>query len=166
MKSLIRIAAVVTGAMLFAATGATARTAKLPDTMLGMWCLDKQNTGNVYEFYERGDCGPGKTTTYLVISQEKFRGHEFECKIKRITKRDSRRGDRYDVAVRCWDEGHVGNDVFFVWDIDDGIMLTNKYQQSRYPEPDKGQGAPTRPRFDVALSVFIEHAPLANDVQQ
>jgi hypothetical protein len=110
---------------------------KLPDTMLGMWCLDKQHTNKIYEFYGRGDCGAGKTTTWLVISQEKFRGHEFDCKVKRVIKRDSRRGDRYDVAVRCWDEGNIGNDVFSVWDIGDGIMLTNKDQQSRYPEPEQ-----------------------------
>src|SRR5262249_9741766 len=37
---------------------------KLPDAMLGMWCLTPQ-TNNDYEFYERRECGPGNEDPVL-----------------------------------------------------------------------------------------------------
>jgi hypothetical protein len=45
---------------------AAAERVKLPDEVLGLWCLAPESNDE-YEFYQRGDCGTGKTTTWILL---------------------------------------------------------------------------------------------------
>jgi hypothetical protein len=130
----------MTAALLTLAAPAQARDVKqleLPASFAGLFCKDLQASNEVYEFFERSghDCGPGKVARYLVVSPRWLNLNEAHCYIQRAAKWPSRRGDRYKVNVRCWQDGRADEDVLEMTklDGDDAIMLTSKSGVAGFP---------------------------------
>jgi hypothetical protein len=85
MRSARRFASVV----LALALGSPAISAeRLPDAMLGTWCVISQDPASVREkdgsvttIYERrATCKPYETDTWLILGQRGYDGHEVNCK--------------------------------------------------------------------------------------
>jgi hypothetical protein len=114
---------------------AAAERIKLPDEMLGLWCLDPKQRDNDRETYRRGECGPSTdkpSWMWLRIGPRNVRAHELDCRILNVGKVMERRVlPIYRLSMRCWGEGEVGIDRIRLW-LDGNALLVAPRRQ--WPE--------------------------------
>ena len=107
------------------ATGA--ERVKLPEDILGTWCLESVDESADREVYHRADCGPGTgkpSWSWLLMGPDRMRAHELDCRTRRIIKRIDRKLPIYRLTMFCWDEGSTGVDHVEIWRAEDKLMVS------------------------------------------
>jgi hypothetical protein len=118
----LALALVLTG-VTFLAAQAAAGPNRLPDSLLGTWCVAAESSASRYDIFMRAQCERDKE---LLVGPNRIRAFWLDCRVLRVDgPKEMRHGPMWQVTLRCKGEGDrdAGVQTIKVWDIGDGLMV-------------------------------------------